>query len=90
MSKLDDYPFEIRPLSQRDGGGFLFCYLDFAECISDGATVEETLANGRDALEATQRINTAAPGGHGGGRRRTSSCRGSWGSDVTANKEINL
>ncbi len=53
MSKLDDYPFEIRPLSQDEGGGFLISYPDFAECISDGETVEEALANGRDALKAT-------------------------------------
>jgi antitoxin HicB len=53
MAKIADYPFEIRPLSQEDGGGFLVSYPDFAECISDGETVEEALANGQDALKAT-------------------------------------
>jgi antitoxin HicB len=53
MSKLSDYPFEVRPLSQDDGGGFLIAFPDFAECISDGDTVEEAIANGRDALKAT-------------------------------------
>jgi hypothetical protein len=38
---LDDYPFEIRPLSKAEGGGFLISYPDFSECISDGETVEE-------------------------------------------------
>ena len=49
----DDYPFEIRPLSKAEGGGFLISYPDFSECISDGETVEEAIANGRDALMAT-------------------------------------
>lgn len=53
MRNLDDYPFEIRPLTVAEGGGFLISYPDFAECISDGETLEETLANGRDALAAT-------------------------------------
>ena len=53
MSKLTDYPFEIRPLSTEEGGGFLISYPDFSECISDGETVEEALKNGKDALKAT-------------------------------------
>lgn len=53
MSQLTDYPFEIRPLSPDEGGGFLISYPDFSECISDGETVEEALKNGRDALQAT-------------------------------------
>lgn len=53
MSKPSDYPFEIRPLTAAEGGGFLVSYPDFSECISDGETVEEALAHGRDALEET-------------------------------------
>ena len=53
MSKLADYPFEIRPLNAEEGGGFLISYPDFSECISDGETVEEALKSGRDALKAT-------------------------------------
>lgn len=53
MSKLADYPFEIRPLSAEEGGGFLISYPDFSDCISDGETVEEALKNGRAALKAT-------------------------------------
>jgi antitoxin HicB len=52
MRNLDDYPFEIRPLSKVEGGGFLISYPDFSECISDGETVEEAIANGREALTA--------------------------------------
>ena len=53
MSKLTDYPFEVRPLSSEDGGGYLISFPDFAECISDGETVDEAIENGRDALKAT-------------------------------------
>lgn len=53
MRNIDDYPFEIRPLSPAEGGGFLISYPDFSECISDGETVEEAIANGRDALTMT-------------------------------------
>ena len=53
MTTRIDYPFEIRPLSPEEGGGYLISYPDFSECISDGESVEEALANGRDALEAT-------------------------------------
>lgn len=53
MAKLTDYPFEVRPLSDDDGGGFLVSFPDFAECISDGETIDEALENSRDALQAT-------------------------------------
>ena len=50
MPDLDDYPFEIRRLSDEEGGGFLIAYPDFNVCIADGETVEEAIANGREAL----------------------------------------
>lgn len=53
MAKLDDYPFEIRPLAEDEGGGYLISYPDFSECISDGETIKEAVANGRDALSGT-------------------------------------
>ena len=53
MTKRIDYPFEIRPLLAEEGGGFLISYPDFSDCISDGETVEQTLTNGKDALQAT-------------------------------------
>ena len=52
MRSLDAYPFEVRPLSDEEGGGFLVTYQDFDECIADGETVEEAIANGREALSA--------------------------------------
>jgi len=53
VSKLTDYPFEVRPLTDAEGGGYLISFPDFAECISDGESVEEAIENGRDALKAT-------------------------------------
>jgi antitoxin HicB len=53
MSKLADYPFEVRPLTAEEGGGFLISFPDFSDCISDGETIDEALKNGRDALKAT-------------------------------------
>ncbi len=53
MRDLTQYPFEIRTLSQDDGGGFLISFPDFSECISDGETPEEAIRNGLDALAET-------------------------------------
>jgi len=53
MRNIDNYPFEIRPLSEDEGGGFLVSYPDFNVCISDGDTIEEAITNGREALADT-------------------------------------
>lgn len=53
MSKLTDYPFDVRPLSTEEGGGYLIAFPDLAECISDGESVDEAIVNGHDALKAT-------------------------------------
>jgi antitoxin HicB len=47
-----DYPFEIRPLSKDEGGGYAITFPDLPGCCSDGATPEEAMNNGRDALES--------------------------------------
>jgi antitoxin HicB len=47
-----DYPFEIRPLSKDEGGGYAITFPDLPGCCSDGATPEEAINNGRDALES--------------------------------------
>lgn len=46
------YPFELTPLTERDGGGWLIVFPDFPGAVmSDGETPEEAIANGRQALE---------------------------------------
>ena len=47
-----DYPFEIRPLSKDEGGGYAITFPDLPGCRSDGATPEEAIRNGRDALQS--------------------------------------
>jgi antitoxin HicB len=53
MTQFIQYPFEIRPLSEEEGGGYLISFPDFSECISDGETPEEAIQNGFDALQET-------------------------------------
>ena len=71
MGKSIDYPFEVRPLSDEEGGGFLISYPDFSDCISDGDTVEEAITNGKDALQSTlaalkaKELPVPAPNGGG-------------------------
>lgn len=47
-----EYRFTIRPLGADEGGGFLIEYPDLPGCVSDGETIEEAIANGRDAKAA--------------------------------------
>jgi len=47
-----EYPFEIRPLSKDEGSGYSIVFPDLPGCRSDGATPEEAIENGRDALKS--------------------------------------
>jgi len=46
-----EYPFEICPLTQTEGSGYLIRFPDLPGCISDDETPKEALANGADALQ---------------------------------------
>ena len=48
--KLDEFQFTVRPLSAEEGGGYLVEYPDIPGCMSDGETITEAIANGREAL----------------------------------------
>jgi len=50
--RFEEYMHEIAPLSEEDGGGFLISFPDLPGCMSDGETIEEAVANGRDAFTA--------------------------------------
>ena len=52
MSQAIEYPFEMRPLSEEEGGGWLITFPDLPGCMSDGETPEEAMENGKDALAA--------------------------------------
>jgi antitoxin HicB len=47
---LDSYRVTVRRLSKDEGGGYLAEYPDIPGCMSDGETIEEAIANGREAL----------------------------------------
>ena len=49
MDKLQ-YPFNIIELPDEEGGGYLIEFPDLPGCISDGETIEEAIANGKDAV----------------------------------------
>jgi antitoxin HicB len=46
------YPFEIRHLSEEEGGGYLISFPDLPGCISDGETIEAAIKNGIDAVNS--------------------------------------
>jgi antitoxin HicB len=50
VRNLNQYQFTVRPLSKDEGGGYLVEYPDIPGCMSDGETIEEAIANGREAL----------------------------------------
>lgn len=50
-TNLDHYQFTVRPLTREEGGGYLVEFPDIPGCMSDGDTVEEAIANGRQALK---------------------------------------
>ncbi len=52
---VEKYPFTVRPLPEEDGGGFLIEYPDIPGCFSNGDSVEEVIANGRNALRSVLR-----------------------------------
>src|SRR5947207_14456590 len=47
---LDQYQFTVRPLSKEDGGGLSGGVSGHSRMHVDGETVEEAIANGREAL----------------------------------------
>jgi antitoxin HicB len=51
-AKSEVYRFEVRPLSEEDGGGFLASFPDLPGYMSDGETYEQAIANARDAFAA--------------------------------------
>jgi antitoxin HicB len=65
MTKLE-YPCRVQPLSEAEGGGYLIDFPDLPGCMSDGATPEEALRNGADAvrcwIEAVREAGRPVPG----------------------------
>lgn len=49
---FDIYPFSVEPLPADEGGGYAITFPDLPGCISDGETVAQAIANGREAFQA--------------------------------------
>jgi antitoxin HicB len=49
--RLQQYRFTVRPMTDEVGTGYAIEFPDVPLCLSDGATVEEAIVNGRDALK---------------------------------------
>ena len=49
---FEAYMHEVAPLSAEDGGGFVITFPDLPGCMSDGETIEEAVANGREAFSS--------------------------------------
>ena len=49
--KFDDYRFELRPLTEQEGGGWLITWPDLPGCMSDGETPEQAIEHGREVFE---------------------------------------
>lgn len=59
--RAEDYPIEVRPLAEEDGGGFLATFPDLPGCMADGETPEAAI---REALDAAASwLATAAEAG---------------------------
>jgi len=48
---FEKYPFSVEPLSAEEGGGYAITFPDLPGCMSDGPTVDEAIAQGREAFQ---------------------------------------
>lgn len=46
------YRFTVRPLTEEEGGGWLVEFPDLPGCMADGATPEEAIREGGDAMRS--------------------------------------
>ena len=53
---MKDYPFEVRPLTIEEGGGYFISYPDFDMCVSDGETIEEAIAEHHHTKDLLGRV----------------------------------
>ena len=73
--------FEIRPLTDEEGGGYLVEFPDYPGCMADGETPEEALVEGRDALASYLDLE-------GPGPTRADIGRGLWRSVAAAGAQV--
>jgi antitoxin HicB len=49
---FEKYPFDIALLPEGEGGGFAITFPDLSGYLSDGETVEQAIADGREAFQS--------------------------------------
>lgn len=52
MADISGYPYEIAPLPEAEGGGFVVSFVDIPGCIGVGDTQEEAIEDGQQAIIA--------------------------------------
>jgi antitoxin HicB len=52
MADINGYPYEITPLPEAEGGGFVVSFVDIPGCIGVGDTQEEAIEDGQLAVVA--------------------------------------
>ena len=50
--EFEDYPINLSPIPEDEGGGYMVTFPDLPGCIADGDTVEEAIVEARDAFVA--------------------------------------
>ena len=50
--RFEDYAINIAPLPTEEGGGYLVTLPDLPGCIADGESIDEAVAEARDAFNA--------------------------------------
>lgn len=50
--EFEDYPINLSPIPEDEGSGYMVTFPDLPGCIADGDTVEEAVAEARDAFDA--------------------------------------
>lgn len=50
--RLQGYPITLSPIPENEGGGYMVTIADLPGCVADGATVDEAIAEARDAFKA--------------------------------------
>ena len=50
--RFEDYAINIAPLPVEEGGGYLVTLPDLPGCIADGETIDDAVAEARDAFNA--------------------------------------
>ena len=50
--RFEDYPITLSPIPEDESGGYMVTIPDLPGCVADGETVEEAIAEARDAFKA--------------------------------------